>query len=75
MVCVRGSVSVVVDDGIHREQITLNDPSQGLYLPPRVWRTLYRYSQDAVLLVFASHAYDPDDYVRDYAEFKRLVSA
>ncbi len=75
VVCVRGSVSVVVDDGIHREQITLNDPSQGLYLPPRVWRTLYRYSQDAVLLVFASHAYDPDDYVRDYAEFKRLVSA
>jgi len=69
LVCVKGSVSVVADDGKCREEFTLNDPSIGLHLQPRVWRTLYKYSSDAVLLVLASHEYDPDDYVRDYQEF------
>ena len=69
LVCVKGSVSIVVDDGQSREELTLNDPSTGLYLPPRVWRSLYRYSSDAVLLVLASHEYDPGDYIRSYEEF------
>ena len=72
LICVKGSVSVVADDGESREEFTLNDPSTGLHLPPRVWRSLYKYSSDAVLLVLASHEYDPDDYIRDYEEF--LVS-
>ena len=69
LVCVKGAVSVVVDDGANREEITLDNPSVGLHVPPRVWRTLYRYSADSVLLVFASHEYDPDDYIRDYEDF------
>ena len=69
LVCVKGSVSVVADDGKNREEFTLNNPSMGLHLPPRVWRSLYKYSSDAVLLVLASHEYDPDDYIRDYEEF------
>jgi len=71
--CVSGSVSVVVDDGSKREEFVLDDPSLGLHLPPMVWRSLYKYTSDAVLLVFASHEYDPDDYVRDYDEFLALV--
>jgi acetyltransferase-like isoleucine patch superfamily enzyme/dTDP-4-dehydrorhamnose 3,5-epimerase-like enzyme len=73
VVCVSGSVSVVVEDGVNREEFVLDDPSLGLHLPPMVWRSLYRYSNDAVLVVFASHAYDPDDYVRDYESFLSLV--
>jgi acetyltransferase-like isoleucine patch superfamily enzyme/dTDP-4-dehydrorhamnose 3,5-epimerase-like enzyme len=73
LVCVKGSVSVVADDGKRREEFTLNDPSFGLHLPPRVWRTLYKYSSDAVLLVLASHEYDPTDYIRDYDEFLASV--
>ena len=73
VVCVSGSVSVVVDDGVNREEFVLDDPSLGLHLPPMVWRSLYRYTSDAVLLVFASHEYDPDDYVRDYEDFLSLV--
>ena len=74
VVCVSGSVSVVVDDGVNREEFLLDDPSLGLHLPPMVWRSLYKYTNDAVLLVFASHEYDPDDYVRDYESFLTLVS-
>jgi UDP-2-acetamido-3-amino-2,3-dideoxy-glucuronate N-acetyltransferase len=74
LVAVRGSVSVVADDGTHREEFVLDAPNVGVHLPPMVWAVQYRYSSDAVLLVFASEYYDPDDYVRDYAEFLSLRS-
>ncbi|MEN6438530.1 MAG: WxcM-like domain-containing protein [Syntrophobacter sp.] len=73
LVAARGSVNVVVDDGRTREEIVLDRPHFGLYLPPMVWATQYRYSEDAMLLVFASEYYDPTDYVRDYMEYLRLV--
>ena len=47
----------------------LDDPSVGLHLPRMVWGTQYKYSEDALLLVFASHPYDPGDYIRAYDEF------
>lgn len=73
LVCARGSVSVVVDDGEASEEVTLDAPNLGLYLPPMVWAIQYKYSSDALLLVFASDPYDPDDYIRDYDEFRTLV--
>lgn len=75
LVCAHGSVSVVVDDGRHREEFRLDAPELGLHIPPRVWATQYRYSSDAVLLVLASEFYDPEDYIRDYDDFLQAVSA
>lgn len=72
--CIQGSCAVVADDGRRREEFVLDDRRLGLYLPPRTWAVQYRYSPDAVLLVLASHAYDPSDYIRDYDEFLRLAS-
>jgi UDP-2-acetamido-3-amino-2,3-dideoxy-glucuronate N-acetyltransferase len=72
LICVKGSVSVVVDDGARREEFTLDHPEFGLYLPPMVYGIQYRYSGDAVLLVFASEHYDPKDYIRDYDTFLKL---
>lgn len=72
LVCIRGSCAVVADDGRHREEFTLDDPGTGIYLPPMTWGIQYRYTPDAALLVFASHPYDADDYIRDYDEFRRL---
>lgn len=69
LVVVKGSVSVVADDGEHREEFLLDRPDLGLYLPAMTWATQYRYSRDAVLLVFASDHYDPSDYIRDYGSF------
>lgn len=73
LVAVQGSVHVMVDDGQQREEFVLDRRHLGLHLPPMVWGTQYRYSEDAVLLVLASDRYDPQDYIRDYAEFLRLV--
>jgi UDP-2-acetamido-3-amino-2,3-dideoxy-glucuronate N-acetyltransferase len=69
LVCVRGSVTVVVDDGTASEEVVLDQPSLGVHVPPMVWAVQYGYSADAALLVFASDHYDPDDYIRSYEEF------
>jgi UDP-2-acetamido-3-amino-2,3-dideoxy-glucuronate N-acetyltransferase len=74
LICIRGRCSVVADDGLVRQEFTLDSPGLGLYLPPLTWATQYRYSSDAALLVFASHYYDAADYIRDYAIFTDLVS-
>ena len=74
LVCARGKVSVVADDGISREEFLLDRPNLGLHLQPMVWGIQYKYSADAVLLVFASHYYDAADYIRDYEEFVSLAA-
>ena len=74
LICARGTCSVVADDGQHREEFLLDDPSLGLYLPPLTWGIQYKYSPDAVLLVFASEYYDSNEYIRDYDEFIGIVT-
>lgn len=69
LLCVHGSISVVVDDGNNREEYLLNQPHIGIHIPPEVWGIQYKYSSDAVLLVLASHEYDSDDYIRDYDKY------
>lgn len=69
LLCIKGSVRCVVDDGQKREEYFLNSPELGLYIPPMVWGVQYSYSADAVLVVFASQPYDAADYIRDYDEF------
>jgi acetyltransferase-like isoleucine patch superfamily enzyme len=73
LICVRGSCSVLADDGVHRTEILLDAPDTGIYLPPMVWGVQYKYSPDALLLVFASHHYDSDDYIRNYSDFLEEV--
>ena len=69
LICVKGSCSVVADDGSHRAEVLLDSPDKGIYLPPLIWGTQYNYSSDAVLLVFTSEYYNADDYIRNYSEF------
>ena len=73
LVCLRGSCRVIADDGKHRQEFLLDHPAVGVYLPPKTWGVQFDYSADAALLVFASHAYDARDYVRDYEAFLKLV--
>ncbi|MEO5830168.1 MAG: FdtA/QdtA family cupin domain-containing protein [Rhodanobacter sp.] len=72
-VAVRGSVTFLLDDGNGATEVVLDDPSQGLLLGRMVWRELYDFSDDCVLMVLADHRYDPDDYITDYADFMREV--
>jgi acetyltransferase-like isoleucine patch superfamily enzyme len=73
LVCLSGSCAVVVDDGYSRCEVVLNSPNKGLYLPPLTWGIQYKYSVDAVLLVFASDFYEPEDYIRNYSDFQEIV--
>lgn len=72
LVCLKGSCSVVVDDGKNRDEITLNEPDIGIYLPPMIWGIQYKFTADAILLVLASDVYDADDYIRDYSQYLGL---
>lgn len=73
LICVKGSVSVLLDDSFVRKEVCLDQPNLGLYIPPRVWRVMYKYSSDAILLVLASHEYSSDDYIREYGKFLDYV--
>ncbi|MGB3072237.1 MAG: WxcM-like domain-containing protein, partial [Ottowia sp.] len=75
LVAVTGRLRVVADDGERREEFWLDRPHLGLYLPPMTWGIQYGYSEDAVLMVLASDPYEPQDYIRDYAEFQHLANA
>jgi acetyltransferase-like isoleucine patch superfamily enzyme/dTDP-4-dehydrorhamnose 3,5-epimerase-like enzyme len=72
LLCVHGSCHVIADDSSNREEFVLDDPAIGIHLPPYVWGIQYKYSSDAVLLVFASDYYHADDYIREYATFEEL---
>ncbi len=72
LVCVAGRCHVVTDDGTSRHEAVLDSPAKGVYIPPMVWATEYRFTRDAVLLVLASDYYDPRDYIRDYGDFLAL---
>jgi acetyltransferase-like isoleucine patch superfamily enzyme len=71
LVCIKGSVAVLVDDGLQRQEVTLDTPELALHVPPMIWCVQYRYTPDAALLVLASDPYDADDYIRDYEQFLR----
>ena len=69
LICLHGSCRVLLDDGDRRCEVTLDRPDMGVFMPEMIWGTQYRYSHDAVLLVFASRKYEADDYIRSYDEF------
>lgn len=73
LVCVHGRCCVEVDDGVHREQITLGHPSLGIYVPPMVWAAEFKHEPGSALMVFASRPYEPEDYIRGYEEFVSRV--
>ena len=69
LIAVHGSLRVMADDGYQRQDFRLDRPNLGLHLPAMTWGVQYGYSEDAVLMVLASDPYDPDDYIRDHADF------
>ncbi len=73
LICISGSCKILLDDGNEKQIVELNDPSEGLYVGPAMWREMFDFSPNAVLLVLASEHYNEDDYIHDYAEFLRYV--
>ena len=71
LVNVAGKSKVRVDDGLGREQVYhLDQPNTGIYIPRMVWKDMYDFSPDSVLLVLCSEHYDGEEYIRDYEAFR-----
>lgn len=73
-ICISGHCRFVLDNGNSKEEIILNSPSQGLRIDHMIWREMYDFSEDCVLLVLASEYYDEMDYIRDYDEFLKVAN-
>ena len=69
LVNVAGKSKVRVTDGVGEHIVELNKPMQGIYIPKMIWKDMYDFSEDSVLLVLASEHYDGDEYIRDYDTF------
>ena len=74
LVCISGSCKIKLDNGKETKVVVLEKPYEGLYVSNDMWREMYDFSQDAVLVVFASELYDESDYIRDYEEFLRFIA-
>lgn len=73
LICVHGSCKIRLDNGTKKEIVTLDKPNEGLYVSNNMWREMFDFSPDAVLMVLASELYDESDYIRDYDEFLKYV--
>lgn len=72
MICIHGSCKVLLDNGAEKKRVFLEKPYEGLYISNDIWREMYDFSEDAVLMVLASDYYDEEDYIRDYDEFLKI---
>lgn len=73
LICVHGSCKIHLDNGSETEEVLLDKPYEGLYISNDIWREMYDFSPDAVLLVLASQYYDEADYIRNYDEFLKFI--
>ena len=71
LIAVKGSCKIHLDNNIETKEVLLNDPSRGLFIESLVWREMYDFSVDCVLLVLASDYYNENDYIRNYDQFRQ----
>ena len=74
LICTSGSCKIHLDNGKETAEVTLDKPYEGLYVSNDMWREMYDFSPDAVLMVLASELYDESDYIRNYDEFIKYIN-
>lgn len=73
LICIHGSCKILMDNGTEKKVVSLEKPYEGLYISNDIWREMFDFSSDAVLMVLASEVYNEEDYIRDYDEFLEFV--
>lgn len=73
-ICLKGSCKFILDDGKKRVETLLSNPSEGLFIDKMIWREMYDFSADCILLVLANMHHDEEDYIRDYEKFCESVN-
>lgn len=74
LICIHGSCKILLDNGTEKKVVPLEKPYEGLYVSNDMWREMFDFSPDAVLMVLASEYYDEKDYIRDYDEFLAYIA-
>jgi dTDP-4-dehydrorhamnose 3,5-epimerase-like enzyme len=69
LICIHGSCKILLDNGMEKKVVSLEKPYEGVYVSNDIWREMYDFSSDAVLMVLASDYYKESDYIRSYDEF------
>ncbi|ARC91064.1 dTDP-6-deoxy-3,4-keto-hexulose isomerase [Vibrio coralliilyticus] len=72
-IVLKGSCRFLLDDGKEKVELFLDNPAQGLYIDSLIWREMFDFSDDCVLMVLADSVYDESDYIRNYDEFIEVV--
>ena len=73
LVNVAGQSKVLVDNGHEKQIVSLDKPRMGLYIPNNIWKEMYEFSPDSVLLVLSDQHYDGEEYIRDYDQFLQMI--
>ena len=73
LINVAGTSKVRITDGREDIVVELNRPMMGVYIPKMIWKDMYDFSEDSVLLVLASTHYNGEEYIRDYGEYLRVI--
>ena len=73
LINVQGTSKIKVTDGTVEQIYVLNEPHSGVYLPKMLWKEMYDFSHDAILLVLSNEHYDKSEYISDFEEYKRIM--
>ena len=74
LICIHGTCKIRLDNGKEKKIVSLEKPYEGLYVANDMWREMYDFSEDAVLLVLSSEPYREEDYIRNYDEFLKQAA-
>jgi dTDP-4-dehydrorhamnose 3,5-epimerase-like enzyme len=75
LIAIDGACTIALNNGKEEEEILLNRPDLGLYVPKMLWREMKDFSYGCKLMVIASALYDENDYIRNYDDFlKEIIS-
>ena len=72
--CLKGKCKMLMDNGVDKQEVWLDQPNRGLLIPPMVWHEMHDFSDDCILLVLASDFFDEDDYIRSYQDFMNIIN-
>ena len=73
MIALSGSCHIKIDNGIKQKIIVLNNPKQGLYVGKMLWKEMYNFSKDSILLVMANTLYNESEYISDYQLYQNIM--
>jgi dTDP-4-dehydrorhamnose 3,5-epimerase-like enzyme len=73
LINVKGSSKIRIDNGYEEATVLLDKPNKAVYINKMIWKDMYDFSEDSILVVLSSEGYDPKEYIRDYQEYIKII--